>query len=67
MNSVNIGLIGAGTIGCGVYKTISENTDIIEKRTGIKLRIKKVADLDIKRKRPVRIPKKLLPPTRANL
>ncbi len=59
MNSVNIGLIGAGTIGCGVYKTISENTDIIEKRTGIKLNIKKVADLDIKRKRPVRIPKKL--------
>ena len=59
MNSVNIGLIGAGTIGCGVYKTISENTDIIEKRTGIKLNIKKVADLDIKRKRPVKIPKKL--------
>lgn len=59
MNSVNIGLIGAGTIGCGVYKTISENTDVIEKRTGIKLSVKKVADLDIKRKRPVRIPKKL--------
>ncbi len=59
MNAVNIGLIGAGTIGCGVYKTISENTDIIEKRTGIKLNIKKVADLDIKRKRPVKIPKKL--------
>ncbi len=59
MNSVDIGLIGAGTIGCGVYKTISENADIIEKRTGIKLSIKKVADLDIKRKRPVRIPKKL--------
>ena len=24
MNSVNIGLVGAGTIGCGVYRTISE-------------------------------------------
>ena len=59
MNSVNIGLIGAGTIGCGVYKTISENKDIIEKRTGIRLRIKKVADIDIKRKRPVKIPRKL--------
>ena len=59
MNSVEIGLIGAGTIGCGVYKTISENKDIIEKRTGIKLRIKKVADIDIKRRRPVKIPKKL--------
>ncbi|MXW44202.1 MAG: homoserine dehydrogenase, partial [Candidatus Dadabacteria bacterium] len=59
MNSVDIGLIGAGTIGCGVYKTISENKDIIEKRTGIRLRIKKVADIDIKRKRPVKIPRKL--------
>ncbi len=59
MNSVNIGLIGAGTIGCGVYKTVSENKDIIEKRTGIRLRIKKIADIDIKRKRPVKIPRKL--------
>ena len=59
MSSVNIGLIGAGTIGCGVYKTINENSDIIEKRTGIKLNLKKIADIDIKRKRPVRIPKKL--------
>lgn len=58
-HSVDIGLIGAGTIGCGVYKTISENRDIIEKRTGIRLRIKKVADIDIKRKRPVKIPGKL--------
>ncbi len=59
MNSVDIGLIGAGTVGCGVYKTITENKDIIEKRTGIRLRIKKVADIDIKRKRPVKIPRKL--------
>lgn len=59
MSSVDIGLIGAGTIGCGVYKTIAENGDIIEKRTGIKLNLRKVADIDIKRKRPVRIPKKL--------
>jgi len=59
MKSINIGLIGAGTIGCGVYKTISENKDIIEKKTGIKLSIKKIADIDIQRKRPVKIPKKL--------
>ncbi len=59
MNSVNIGLIGAGTIGCGVYKTISENAEIIAKRTGIRLKLKKIADLDIKRKRPVKIPRKL--------
>ena len=59
MSTVDIGLIGAGTIGCGVYKTISENAGLIEKRTGLILRLKKIADLDVKRKRPVRIPKKL--------
>ena len=59
MNSVDIGLVGAGTIGCGVYKTISENAGLIEKRTGVGLRIRKVADPDTDRRRPVRIPKKL--------
>ncbi|MCY3986433.1 MAG: homoserine dehydrogenase [Candidatus Dadabacteria bacterium] len=59
MKSVEVGLIGAGTIGCGVYRTISENADIIEKRTGVRVRIKKVADIDIKRKRPVKIPRRL--------
>ena len=59
MGSINVGLIGAGTIGCGVYRTISENGGVIEKRTGIRLNLKKVADLDIERKRPVRIPREL--------
>lgn len=59
MKSINVGLIGAGTIGCGVYKILNENTEIIEKRTGIKLNLAKIADIDIDRKRPVNIPKKL--------
>ena len=59
MVSVNIGLIGAGTIGCGVYRTLARNSKLIEKRTGARLRLKKIADLDTERKRPVRIPKRL--------
>lgn len=59
MNSVNIGLIGAGTIGCGVYRTLARNSKLIERRTGTRLRLKKIADIDIGRKRPVRIPKRL--------
>ena len=43
---VNIGLIGLGTIGSGVVKIIRENSGLIEKRTGIKLRIKSVCDKD---------------------
>jgi len=57
MNVVNVGLIGAGTVGCGVIKVLSQNRDIIEKRTGIRLNLKKIADIDPDRKRPVKIPK----------
>ena len=59
MNVVNIGLIGAGTVGCGVVKILFENNGLIQKRTGIKINIKKIADIDINRKRPVKIPKEI--------
>lgn len=38
----NIGLIGIGTIGSGVVKILNDNKGLIEKRTGIRLNIKKV-------------------------
>jgi homoserine dehydrogenase len=44
---VNIGLIGTGTIGSGVVKILNENQDLIEKRTNIKLNLKKVCDLNL--------------------
>jgi homoserine dehydrogenase len=59
MKTVNVGLIGAGTVGCGVAKLLLENSYIIERRTGLKINLAKVADIDIKRKRPVKIPNKL--------
>ncbi len=57
MGVINIGLIGAGTVGCGVYKVLTENKQIIEKRLGAELAIKKIADIDPDRKRPVEIPR----------
>ena len=59
MNVINVGLIGAGTVGCGVIKVLSQNADIIEKRTGIRIELKRIADIDPDRKRPVEIPKSL--------
>lgn len=44
---VNIGLIGIGTIGSGVVK-ILKNKDLIEKRTGVKINLKKVCDVNLK-------------------
>ena len=60
MSVVNIGLIGAGTVGSGVIKILNQNKDIIEKRTGVTLNLKRIADNDPERKRPVRLPKKKL-------
>lgn len=60
MSVVNVGLIGAGTVGCGVIKVLNQNSEIIENRTGIKLNLKTIADNDPNRKRPIRLPKKKL-------
>ncbi len=45
---INIGLIGIGTIGSGVVKILNQDGDLIEKRTGIKINLKKVCDLNFK-------------------
>ncbi len=55
MRKVNIGLIGFGTIGAGVVKLLNQNGKLIEKRTGVKLVLKKIADLDITTDRGVKV------------
>ena len=44
---INIGLVGMGTIGSGVVKILSKNKDLIEKRTGIRINLKKVCDIKL--------------------
>jgi homoserine dehydrogenase len=44
---VNIGLIGTGTIGSGVINILNKNSELIEKRTGIKLILKKACDKEV--------------------
>jgi len=41
---VTVGLIGLGTIGSGVLDILRENSGIIEKRTGVRIRILAVCD-----------------------
>lgn len=48
MKKISLGLIGFGTIGAGVVKILQESGDLIEKRLGARLVLKKIADLDIK-------------------
>ncbi len=50
---IKAALIGAGTIGTGVLKTLSMNAHIIKKRLGIPLEVKWVCDIDLEREREV--------------
>ncbi len=47
MTQVNIGLIGFGIIGSGVYDLLKKNKGLIKERTGIDLNIKTVCDIRI--------------------
>ncbi|MFQ5952615.1 MAG: homoserine dehydrogenase [Candidatus Omnitrophota bacterium] len=46
MKTVNIGIIGLGTVGMGVYDAIQSNGKLIAERTGVSLQIKAVCDKD---------------------
>jgi homoserine dehydrogenase len=46
-DKISVGLIGFGTVGAGVVKLFQEEKDLLEKRVGSKLVLKKIADLDI--------------------
>ena len=60
MKNINIGLIGFGTIGCGVVKLLQDNEKLIEKKLDTRLVLKKIADIDIKTQRPVKVNKNIL-------
>lgn len=52
---INIGLIGFGTIGSGVIEIFNKNLDLIQKKVGKEVNLKKVVDLDIETDRGVEI------------
>ena len=52
MRTVNVGLLGLGTVGSGVVKVFQEHAELLDRRVGAKLRLKKIAV----RRVPPRIP-----------
>jgi homoserine dehydrogenase len=60
MNAIGVGLIGWGTVGCGVVEVLTSNADVIESRLGVRLELKRVADIDLDRPRPVAVPREKL-------
>ncbi len=55
MKIVKVGMIGFGTIGAGVAKILSDNSEIIRQRLGAGVELVKVADLDITTDRGVKL------------
>lgn len=57
---INIGIIGFGTVGTGTAKVLIGNRDIISLRTGFDINLRRIADVDIKRDRGIKLPKGVL-------
>src|SRR4030065_1199026 len=57
---MNVGISGCGTVGTGTAKILIQNRKLLKDRTGVDINLKKIADLDIKRDRGIKLPKGVL-------
>jgi len=55
MKTINIGIIGFGTVGSGVVKILQDRAGLLADRSGVDIKIKYVCDADLKSKRPVKV------------
>ncbi|GAK61445.1 homoserine dehydrogenase [Candidatus Vecturithrix granuli] len=60
MEKVTIGVLGFGTVGTGVVKTLRDHQAGLRAKTGMAFDLKKIADLDITTKRIVNVEPNLL-------
>ncbi|NQT46530.1 MAG: homoserine dehydrogenase [Candidatus Omnitrophica bacterium] len=60
MKTVNVGIIGFGTVGSGVVKALKARRELIRRKSGIDIRIAGICDADLRSKRDVKVDKKLL-------
>ena len=60
MQQVNLGIIGAGTVGGGVYQALQQNGALMASRLGVRFQVVKVATRNLNKPRPVPIPRELL-------
>lgn len=60
MRKISIGIIGFGTIGSGVVKTLISRRKLLKEKSGLDIAVARVCDKDLKRKRSVKVSKKIL-------
>lgn len=57
---IRIGILGCGNVGAALYRLIEQQSEVIEKRTGLRLEVASIAVRNISRERDVAIPAGLL-------
>jgi len=60
MKKIQIGIVGFGTVGTGVLKILHSSSRVIRERLGTTIVVRKIADLDIKSDRGIKVNKNLL-------
>jgi homoserine dehydrogenase len=60
MQQVNLGIIGGGTVGGGVFDALQRNGNLLSSRIGVRVHVEKIAVRSRKKNRVVKIPKNLL-------
>jgi homoserine dehydrogenase len=60
MQQVNLGIIGGGTVGGGVFQAVRRNGLLMASRLGVGLRVVRMAVRNVRKKRAVPIPRSLL-------
>jgi homoserine dehydrogenase len=60
MQQVNLGMIGGGTVGSGVFHALQLNGGLMASRIGVKLRVAKIAVKALDEPRPYALPKALM-------
>lgn len=60
MRQVNLGMIGGGTVGSGVFHALQRNGELLSCRLGIPVRLQKVAVKAFDEPRPYEIPRALM-------
>jgi len=60
MQQLNLGMIGGGTVGSGVFHALQRNGGLLASRIGVQVHVRKVAVKAFDEPRPYEIPRKLM-------
>ncbi len=54
---INVGIVGFGTVGTGTARILVNNRGLLRERTGVDINLRRIADLDTRRDRGIKLPK----------